>query len=249
MEIDRTISKWFRETADKMNTVSKPDEPAYDLCSTVLPLSHNYSDAILLLINKGKKLPAMALIRVLAELTLRFIWCLFPNERSEDVDTRIRRWLKESHIQEKRNLKKISPLANPQKRRKIDARIKSLDNKINVILHKSAGDLYGSLEDLVPTNSRAGKKFPSWKADVYPLLYTPFNMAVHPDFTLFSYLVKETANKRHFCGDLVAQDTNELKICCMRLIFDIIATIYSVYKWDYRDIKKEYFDNIKRFKT
>ena len=29
MEIDKTISKWFTETADKMNAVSKPNDPAY----------------------------------------------------------------------------------------------------------------------------------------------------------------------------------------------------------------------------
>jgi len=161
---------------------------------------------------------------------------------------RIRRWLKESRMQTKRNLEKMLPSTNTRKKRRIEAAIKLLDNEIAQIPHKSAGDLYSSLEDLAVAKPGVRGKCPSWKGDLYPLLYTPFNMAIHPDFTLFEYLVKQGGSQRHFCGDLVARDINELKIYCMSCVFDIVASICAVHKWDYQDIRRECLDIKKRFK-
>ena len=244
MEIDKTISKWFRETADKMNAVSKPNEPAYDLCSNVLPLSHNYCDAVMLLLNDGKKLPAMALIRVMAELTLRFIWCLYPNKQGEDVNTRIRRWLKESYIKAKQNLEKILPSADRGKREEIEAAIKRLNDDIAQIPYHSAGPLYNSLEDLAASNCGDW----DWENDIYPLLYTFFNQAIHPDLLVLSKLVKQNGDKRVYLADYDAMDIPELKICCMNCAFNIVAATRVVYEWDYQGIKKEYLDIKKYFK-
>jgi len=242
MVIDETINKWFSETVAKMNAESKSDEPAYDLCSAVIPIAHNYCHATLLLLNTDKKLPAMALIRVLAELTFRFIWCLFPNKQDEDVNMRVARWLKESYKQEKRNLQKLLPSADEKERNSIEEAIKYLETEIGRIPYKFAGDLYNSLEDLALTSAGDGGKLLSWKNDLYPLLYSPFNLAVHPDFTLFSKLAKQEGNARTFFGDLGEFNTGELKIYCMSCLFNIIAATRIVYGWDYQNIKAEYLE-------
>lgn len=248
MKIDATIDQWFRETVDKINTESKPVEPVYDLCSTVIPLAHNYCDAILLLLNKQKKLPAIALIRVIAELTLRFIWCLHPNTQGEDIDTRIQRWKKESYKQAKRNLEKRLPSADVEEKNTIGSHIECLNNEISQIPHKCAGDLYGSLETLVVSGSGTGGKCLSWKDDLYPLLYTPFNMAIHPDYSLFRLLEKQEGHIKTFSGDLDTADINVLKIYCMSCVFNIIAATRIVYEWDYQSIKEEYLSIKKQFK-
>ena len=250
MLIDETIDKWFKETVDKVNAEHRLDKPVYILCSSILPVAHTYCDAALLLLNNGKKLPAMALIRVLAELTFRFIWCLFPNKQSEDVNIRIPRWLKESYKQQKRNLKKLLPSADNQERDKIEAEIKYLEGEIEKIPYKFAGDLYGSLEDLTIEKPGDEGILLSWKNQLYPLLYTPFNRAIHPDLLLFSALMEQKGNVIIFSAnsDKLDISVSGLKIYCMSCVFNIIAATRIVYSWDYQSIKQEYL-KIKKAKS
>ncbi len=245
MEIDETTRKWFRVTADKIAAESKPGKAAYDLCSNVIPLAHNYCDSVLLLLNNKKKLPAMALIRVLAELTLRFIWCLSLNKQNESVDTRIVRWLKESYIQAKRNLEKKLSSADGEKKNVIEANVQRLKDAIAQIQCEPAGPLYNSLEDLAVSNCDNLEKTLTWKNDIYPLLYTFFNQGIHLDLLVLSKCVRQNGNVRIFFEDYDAMDIDELKIYCMSCVYNIVAGTYIVYEWDYQGIKKEYL-NIKR---
>ena len=248
MRIDQTIERWFRQTADDINSANKRDEPEYELCASILPLAHNYSDAALLLLNSGKKLPAMAIIRVVAELTFRFIWCLFPNKQNENVNVRIQRWLKKSYEQEIRNLKKRLPSADGKEQERIAAGIKYYESEAKKITYRSAGDLYGSLEDLTVNSPDNARKSLSWKNQLYPLLYTPFNQAVHPDLLVLFKLTKQTGNARMFGGDYDTVNINVLKIGCMSCVFNILAATRIVYDLGYQDIKKEYLEIKKQMK-
>ncbi len=250
MRIDKTIDKWFREIAEKMSSTPKEDKPIYDLCSSVLPLAHNYCDATLLLLDSNKNLPAMALLRILSELTFRLIWCLSTyNNPQEDVDIRIKRWLKESYKQRKRNLKKLLPSAGAGENKNIKKEIDFLQKEIDAIPYKFAGDLYNSLDELTIQTPDGKAKSLSWKDDLYPILYTQFNQAIHPDLLVLGRLIKQNENIRIFSGDFNDIDIVELKIYCMSCAFNIISYIRIIYDLDYQNVKTEYLDIKKRFKS
>lgn len=237
-KIDTVINQWFQETVNKINKEIKTDTLEDILCPGILPLAHKYCCAALTLLNNGFKLPAMALIRILAEITFRLCWCGYKdNPQKESPDVRIQRWLKESYRQQKKHLKKLLPSANCCQAKNINKEIAYLDSEINKIPHKSAGDLYNSLNDLniPPLNV---------KDELYTLLYSPFNKAIHPDLLLLSILVKEDKVKhiRTFSGDLNDFSTNDLKIYVMTCAFWIVSLVRISYKWDYNDVKTQYLE-------
>jgi len=240
MEIDETINRWFEETVTQMNAANKPDEPVYNLCSSILPIAHNYFNATLLLLNEDKKLPAMALIRVIAELAFRFQWCVLPNRQNEDVNIRIKRWLKESYKQKKRRQEKCLHSANGQQKATIKADIRRLDSEIDKIPYNSAGDLYGSLESLLCEQTGDVEITLSWKDHLYPILYAPFNQAIHPDLVVLSNLIEQSGNQRIFFGDYTSIDIATLKKHLVSCIYNIIVPTRMVYELKYEEIKQEY---------
>jgi len=240
MEIDEALEKWFKDTASAINVANSPNKPKYNLCAGILPLARNYSNAVTTLLNNGFRLPAMALIRILAELTLRTVWCFFPNSQDENDDVRIERWLKESYRQRKRCLEKYLISANEKDLDSIEAEVKFLEDKIKKIPYKFAGDIYGSLESLLTMYSGDEGKELSWKDDLYPILYTNFNQSIHLDLVVLLRLINLNGNKYTFFGDYRDMDINTLKIYCMSCVFNIIAVTRSIYGLDYEDVKQEY---------
>lgn len=148
--IDNTIERWFKETEEAFRNVHT-NSPVDFLCISVTALSHNYCSSALSLLNKNHRLPVMALLRVLAELSFRLIWCLYSdNPQKESCEVRIERWRKTSLIERKKFV-----------RRKIDSYIclgkeindfenerKELEQKIKQIPYEPVGGFYKSLSDL-----------------------------------------------------------------------------------------------------
>jgi hypothetical protein len=237
-KIDTVINQWFQETTDKINKEIKTDVFEDILCPGIFPLAHRYCCAALTLLNNGFKLPAMVLIRILTEITFRLCWCLYKdNPQKEPIDVRIQRWLKESYKQQKRYLKKLLPSANSCQAKKVKKEMSYLDGEINKIPHKFAGDLYNSLKDLnIPPRNV--------KDELYSLLYSPFNKAIHPDLLLLSVLIKEdkVEHARTFTGDLNDFSTNDLKIYVMTCAFWIVSLVKINYKWDYSNVKMQYLE-------
>ena len=240
MEIDNIVNNWFEDTVAQINAANKPDESVYNLCSSILPVARNYCNATLLLLNEDKRLPAMALIRVLCELTFRLQWCVFPNKQNEHVNVRIKRWLKWSYNREKKDLERRLNLAENQEKTKIKENIKYLETEIQKIPYNFAGDLYGSLESLTYEQTGDGEISLSWKDHLYPILYTPFNQAIHPDLVVLSKLIKQSGNQRMFFGDYTSIDIATLKIYCVSCVYNIIVATRMVYELQYEEINQEY---------
>ncbi|MBW8002884.1 MAG: hypothetical protein FVQ80_12825 [Planctomycetes bacterium] len=238
MEIDKTINKWFQETADEINANHKPDKPKYDLAANTLPLAHNYCNAVFILLDNDKKLPAMALLRILGELVFRLIWCLYKdNPQKESVDVRIQRWLKESYHQREKHLRKLH-LAFPDQK-DIKKELEYVKNEKEKIPYEfpggnkgKKGNFYESLEELPP----------GYKDQLYLLLYSKHNIAIHIDMLVLSKLISQKENVRQFSGDFDDVDTGELKMRCMDCAFHIISYIRIVYDLNYEKVKAEYLE-------
>jgi len=253
MEIQETIKKWFEETAHKITTEIKTNKPVDNLVSGIIPLAKNYSDSVFLLLNKDRKLPAMALLRVLSELTLRLIWCLFTtNDSEETVDIRIERWLKDSYAERKAYLDKLLPVYEGNDRISLEKEIQYLKSEIGKIPYEfpggkngKKGTFYKSLDEL-SAQEKTGKPL-SFKKDLYPILYSKFNTAIHLDLLVLSKLIKQDGNVQVFLGDLDKVDCEELRIYCMSCVFNIISLTRAYYDWDYTKIKEEFLKAKRNF--
>jgi len=95
MEIDETINKWFRELQKKLTQVE--DDPEIDsYFRSIYAVFNNYHNATIILLKNDFRLPAMALIRIISELFIKFLWCLHGTTNHQEVKDRIQRWVQSS---------------------------------------------------------------------------------------------------------------------------------------------------------
>jgi len=229
--IEETTNKWFEETVTKINDKVISDTPVDDLLSGIIPVAYKYCNAVFLLAEANHKLPAMALLRILGELALRTIWCMYSdNPKKESREVRIMRWLKTTYDEEMKLLKKFLPSATPKDKEKIHQTIDFLQGEIKNNPHDFVGPFYNSLDELPPV----------YKQDLYPILIGAFHRAVHPNLKLFADLIRQEDNKRTYLPDLEEVNTQSLKIYSMTAAFDILSIVRLRYDWDYEGMKSEY---------
>jgi hypothetical protein len=229
--IEATTEKCFQEVVGRMNREVKPDTPENNLLFSVLPVAHNYCKAIFLLADADHKLPAMALLRVLAELTVRVMWCLYEdNPKKETGATRVMRWWKTPCEEELKGLKKILPSAGPEDAKRIEEAITRFQSEIANNPHRSAGPFYNSLKEL-PSQ---------FKDDLYRLLYSPFNSAIHPNPWLFTDLVRQQGNERVFLRDPEKPSAGAIKICATTNAYRLLSIVHFHYGWDAKPMKDDY---------
>jgi len=203
----------------------------------VAQVAYNYCNAVFVLANANCKLPAMALLRVLGELTLRTIWCMYgDNPKKETSEVRILRWMKTTYDEEIKLLKKVKKSADSAEKVEIQQTIEFLQNEIDNNKYPCVGPFYNSLDELPST----------YKKDIYPILYGAFNRAIHPNLKLFADLIRQEGSRFTFLSDLDV-DVQALKIYSMTAAFNILAIVRVHYEWDYKVMKTEYLDIKKEF--
>jgi hypothetical protein len=236
--IDNAIDRWFRETEVAFKNVHTDSSVDY-LCCCATALAHNYCSAVLLLLNNGHRLPAMAPLRALTELAFRLVWCLYSdNPQNESSEIRIERWIKTSLIERKKYVqRKIeSNICSAEEINGFKKELEELEQMIKQNSRKPIGPFFTSLTDLPEP----------YKKDMYPILYNIFNWAIHPDFLLLTQLVRQNAKSHTVVSD-IDENPAVLKIYCLTVAFNIIGVVRLNYKWDYNTIKTEYLKIKKDF--
>jgi hypothetical protein len=236
--IDIAIDRWFSETEAAFKKVHT-DNPVDFLCCSVTAVAHNYCSSALSLLNNGHRLPAMALLRVLADLAFRLVWCLYSdNPQKESREIRIERWLKTSLSERKKFVQRRieSNISSVEEINGFKKELETLERMINQIQRKPMGNFFELLRDLPEP----------YKKDMYPRLYNIFNWAIHPDFLLLERLVRQNANSHIIVSD-IDEDPTVLKIYCLTMAFNILAVVRKNYEWDYDTIKTEYLKIKKDF--
>jgi hypothetical protein len=237
-QIENALDEWFRETEAAFKKVDT-HSPVDSLCCSITAVAHNYCSAILSLLNRGHRLPAMALLRVLAELAFRLIWCLYTdNPQKESCEVRIKRWLKAALLERKKFVKRMSEsnLCSGEEVNAFKRELEELEQNIGQIPHKAIGNFYNSLRDLPEP----------YRVDLYPRLYSIYNWGIHPDCLVLMRLVKQNAESNIVVSD-VDEDPGVLKIYCLTMAFNILAVVRKNYGWDYDTIKREYLEIKKDF--
>jgi hypothetical protein len=240
MEIDKKIDKWFKDAKVKLSgekTYYEQYELDIDsLCLGVVVLVENYVGGVLLLLNAGKILPAKALLRVIADVSIKSIWCLRGLEHSkDDFCERLEQWLRYSLSLDKQRIEsEISILKKDYDDVNLNL-IKKLETFVKVIEEEGIGD----------PNS---EKLPSlwnmreiWKKQAemnFDALYRRFNQGIHPDWMVLQYLRRKEGDKFFYKSDIEEKE-QDLKKFCLLILGYLLEAIYSVNKWDFSDFEKD----------
>jgi len=233
MEIDKTIEKWFEETAVQIETYVKTDTIIDMVAVSVLKAAENYCNGILLLLNKNHKMPAKALLRVLCELTVKFLWCmLIPEEYEKNpndvIEEKIRRWGKYSLLETSKTLKAFRNAGTENFKSELEGKIKKLEESTKSFK-----------VDAMPPLSQIWEQLPEpWKSEIKPMFYLRFNNAVHLDIKSLGDLIVREKNKL-FCLDDSKEDIQDLIDSCLAFAFDINYLVRTHYDWNIEGMKKE----------
>ena len=236
--IESAIDRWFAETEAAFKEVHTSN-PVDFLCCSVTAVTHNYCSAVLSLLDRGHRLPAMALLRALAELSFRLIWCLYTdNPQNESCEVRIKRWLKTALLKRKKFVRRMSEsnVCSGEKVNSFKKELEELEQNLGQIPHKPIGNFYSSLRDLPEP----------YRMDLYQRLYNIYNWGIHPDLLLLTRLVKQNTESNIAVSD-IDEDPDVLKIYCLTMAFTILAVVRKNYGWDYDTIKTEYLKIKKDF--
>ena len=230
--IEETINTWFDGTdvqiRGKINSSSSTD----GLCNTLLHSARDYCFAILLLLQKGHSMPAMALLRCLYELTIKLFWCLNVPDKTDNkeadkiVEQKIRRWEKDTLCSIVKCLKELKSAADEPNSDNIEQEINRLESESlfsdsTVKCLPPFANLVGELPDL-------------FRNKLHPRLYLQFNNAVHLDV---KSLVDNYKSKH---GGKSVPDSNVLIKCCVTYTLYINCAVRMHYDVDVNGIKQEY---------
>ncbi len=236
--VARTVDKWLQETHDKCVDAGLAATPVNILCLSVIPVAHTYCRAILDLINTQYQLPAMGLLRVLAELTLTTCWSLIE----PDPDIKIRRWLKQSYVERKKLLKRTVEAHNIPEEDKDAFRkeIKEVTTLIKSIGERRAPNFWRRIDE-IPHQAADNYK------DMYRLLYSPFHRGIHPDLMVLGDTLREEGDELVSLGDLGTDHIaiHSLQEPCVHLVYQLVAHIRTCQRWDTQQLKDEYFAILK----
>jgi hypothetical protein len=233
-QVRTTLDQWLlAETQHKLADVGLQDDPPNHLCLSVIPVAHTYTMAILDLVSANYKLPAMGLLRVLAELTLTTCWCLI----GPDPEAKILRWLKYSYIERKKFLMHLVDVRDIPENDKVEfsREIEEVSRQIEAIEESPAGGLWSRIGE-IPSEAAQ-----SYKA-MYQLLYGPFHRGIHPDLTVLGDTLRQEGEETVSLGDFGVDHipANSRTRACVHLVFQVVASVRAYQKWDIEQLKREY---------
>jgi len=238
MNIDETINKWFRQI--KQNTAGgrtyhqQLELDVDKLCREVIALLENYVQSVLLILDKGKILPAEALLRIISDVSIKCRWCLEGLKTSEEeFNQKFDKW-----------------------RRHSLSKFRTLMEKDLVVLEEEYGDEVSVLKEELKKRIRAiesagiTKKerfsIPELVQDVWKTqpklnlraLYLGFHEAIHPDLVLFEKITEESDGRIIYRGDIKEQP-ERIKRLCLLILGYLFEAIYSKNKWDFSEFEKD----------
>jgi len=234
MEVEKTTSRWFDETAAKMEKYFKTNSQIDMLCAGTLKVATNYCNAVFLLLKNGHKMPAKALLRVLCELTAKLVWCLLiSNEDKQNADDiiyeKFQRWQKSTYVENKKLLESLREAVPGKQKSELDNKIESLRKNAEQINLSPMPKLTKVFEEL----------HGDWKTKIRPACYMQFNNAIHPDLKAMSDLIKIEGNKI-ICLDDSEDSINDLSGFCLDWAYHVNYFIRRHYNWDTKKIDDEY---------
>ncbi len=148
----------------------------YNICTSALKLSKSYCESSLMLLENEHELPAMALLRIQAELGAKFTWIIEGKKKGEEEFThRLDKW-KHKTLQEWIRLQKDSVgIFPPDKKGDEEKKIKEKENCLKKLKDRTKGNMPND-RDLIQSMYGTDEKVLHGAG-----MYRQFHFAVHPD--------------------------------------------------------------------
>jgi len=213
MKIEERVEKWLEESIRKIRGLKKLTD--IDIfCLNVVIAVRTYLASAFLLLEKSLYYPAMANLRIISDLIVKFLWCLQDNTSGE-TKRRINRWKKATFHKSKKLLGHLLHVVEGDDLKSIlKSDIALLDNRIQSIKD----------DEMPPTTGKGGlfeqiktiKLFSNLPTDLYPKSYQQFNSAVHID-TIALEKVEVPWNEN---------DVNNSKIYCLYFTYMVVVMLF-----------------------
>ena len=182
-------------------------------------------------------LPAQAQLRIMAELIIKFLWCLYGG--IDNVEKRLRIWEKNSAKEKKRLDEWLLPIANK------DMKVQ-LENEINALKEKIHAEQ--CLEKMPKTAKLFEELIDVFDRNVYTTAYLQFNSSVHIDTHILTSIVEHQNEGKIFRSDL-DENINKLKLHLLSFTYMFVKPIYLCYNWTFDYTENEYQKTISYFKN
>lgn len=254
MQIEQDVKNWFDETMDLLESRFSNGIIANDLevaVNSSVAIVSNYASSVFGVLEEGRKLPAMALLRSLYQLTSRLTWILKGSDDS-DRHSRLERLEKESRKDELKLIREIQDVFKCDMRKntikalsehdnarvKIEQRIKELENR-GV---KGMPQPLQILKEVFEGVYGRPKEGPDVSETISIAAWRRLHKAVHPDYIVLESTILNSKGYRSYDGDVVNEDINELRYECCVCIHRFLKEIYNFYKFDFHKIDNEFLE-------
>lgn len=227
MGIDETINRWIDESKALLQGLNLPKCRTDEMILSSISLIDNYLNNVLMILDRGSRLPAMALLRVLGEFVAKLIYCIKGSESG--VNERVDSWEKTSLKKRKKFYENIIDRYSGCDHKKIQKWIDKTEDeidKINVDELPNTADIFEKV---------FGKKHPVGRAG----MYLQYLSAVHLDLETLERTKKRGATGIEYMGD-VEYEIEGLKFECLTHVYIFFKHLYEYYNLDFQKIQNEY---------
>lgn len=227
MEIEETINKWLVSLDDNLRNVNNKDDQVYNYCLLVNFMIRDYSTSILQLSKQNKELPAKVMLRTLAELAIKFCWCMKDAHKNiEKFYSKAECWAKNSLSEQQKFLKRSIECFN-------DVRICSnlKENKKYIKEFDTKG-----VKNLPDNAELCRQLFKEESSMIYMILFGQLHEVVHSNLFLLQRL--KISDDKIF--DSESDDSTVLSLMCLACIYLVIKYIYEFYGVEFSSIESDY---------
>ncbi|RKY06401.1 MAG: hypothetical protein DRP56_07485 [Planctomycetota bacterium] len=247
--IGDVIGKWFESTQVLITDASSNDK-SFKLRFDAIAeqIMKKYCLATALLFDEGFKLPAMALMRIVSEFFVKYLWCI-NTDKEDEICNRLQRWDKTSG---KKKLKLYDGLlgleAGVLKKEDLE-KLAELKEKVEKNLNDNAE------KEMPPVTGRSGLFESTSKVfgtNVGLLLYSQYCSAVHIDTSILSDLILESDGLNLSVNEDINENMKELKKRCLNFAYMFLLVVHKKNNWSIEQVKQEYeslIDDLSRIES
>ena len=217
-DIEETINKWFDEVQDKLRKHGL--QTGFDeLIFAALGLLDYYFNCALMILNKGSRLPAMALLRCTGEFIAKITYCLQgDNGQGLNTEKRVEVWRKSTLKEDRKYCNSIIDKYTGDDRNKVQSHIDKIDEEIAKIPNDKMLSTAAIFEEVF------AESFSFAKAG----MYQQFLGAVHIDLKIVEETIEKKEGVTEYKGD-VDYDIDDLKFNCVTQFFYFLRAVYNYY--------------------
>jgi len=234
-KIEKAINKWFEDTQKLRAEVSSRDKSHSLLfCAFAIPVMKTYCRAAVLLLDEGFKLPAMALIRVISEFFIKFLWCVVIPVDENEIRNRLLRWEKTASSKKLNLYNDLLKLKEGVLNKEDLEKTKKSKEELEITDKGNTAEKMPKVRDIFESTSKI------FGGNVSAFLYSQFHPAVHIDTLILSELKQEGAGQGWGINDDINENLGDLKTTCLKLAYMFLFSVHTKKHWGMEAIEKEY---------